>query len=281
MSHSDELGRLLSGLGKGQRKLVEELATELSAHSEGIRASLFTVAHRLDDRQVARLFNVAQVMAQPIVEKINADSQVLKPEFVAEFRARLQAHHATHTTQMDRLGFENAFLSASRAAGFDAAEAPSRTTRFYDATISDKRVALKTEGAKSMKADKLHISKLSEAAWIQDMRSARTRHKRSMEFVDSFLAAVDRIFMLRYYQASQVPHYELVEIPVSHFERIRELAPSDFESDSPRITISDEGGEIMEFRLDRSDSKITIGKIVKSRCVVHAEWRLAQGNEPL
>jgi hypothetical protein len=281
VSPSEELERLLPKLGSEQRHLVEKLAAELSTGDAGARADLFAVVHRLDDQQVAKLLDVARVMAQPIEERINADSEVLRPEFVAEFRARLQAHHATHTTQMDRLGFENAFLSASRAAGLDAAEAPSRTTRFYDATISGEQVALKTEGAKSLKADKLHISKLSEAAWIQDMRSARKRYERSMELMDSFLTAVDRIFVLRYYQASPVPHYELVEIPVRHFERIKELAVSDFDSDAPRIMISDDEGEIMEFRLDRSDSKITIGKINKSRCVVHAEWRLTQGDEPL
>lgn len=281
MSPSEELERLLPKLGSEQRHLVEKLAAELSTGDAGARADLFAVVHRLDDQQVAKLLDVARVMAQPIKERINADSEVLRPEFVAEFRARLQAHHATHTTQMDRLGFENAFLSASRAAGLDAAEAPSRTTRFYDATISGEQVALKTEGAKSLKADKLHISKLSEAAWIQDMRSARKRYERSMELMDAFLTAVDRIFVLRYYQSSPVPHYELVEIPVRHFERIKELAVSDFDSDAPRIMISDDEGEIMEFRLDRSDSKITIGKINKSRCVVHAEWRLTQGDEPL
>jgi len=281
VSPSEELERLLPKLGSEQRHLVEKLAAELSTGDAGARADLFAVVHRLDDQQVAKLLDVARVMAQPIKERINADSEVLRPEFVAEFRARLQAHHATHTTQMDRLGFENAFLSASRAAGLDAAEAPSRTTRFYDATISGEQVALKTEGAKSLKADKLHISKLSEAAWIQDMRSARKRYERSMELMDAFLTAVDRIFVLRYYQSSPVPHYELVEIPVRHFERIKELAVSDFDSDAPRIMISDDEGEIMEFRLDRSDSKITIGKINKSRCVVHAEWRLTQGDEPL
>lgn len=234
------------------------------------------MVHRLDDTQVAKLLDVARVMAEPIDEKVNASSELLRPEFVSEFRARLQAHHATHTTPMDRLGFENAFLSASRSSGLDTAEAPSRTTRFYDATIADEKFALKTEGAKSMKPDRLHISKLSEAAWIQDMRSARKRYDKSMEFIDDFLAAVDRIFVLRYYQASPTPHYELVEIPVSHFERIKELTVSDFDSDAPRIMISDDEGDLMEFRLDRSDSKITIGKIEKSRCVVHAEWRLAQ-----
>lgn len=258
---------------------MEKLAADLSADDAGARADLFAVVHRLDDTQVTKLLEVARVMAEPIEETINANSEMLLPAFVAEFRARLQAHHATHTTPMDRLGFENAFLSASRASGFETAEAPSRTTRFYDATIGAEKFALKTEGAKSMKPNRLHISKLSEAAWIQDMRSARKRYDKSMEFIDDFLAAVDRIFVLRYYRASLRPHYELVEIPVRLFEQTKELTVSDFDSDAPRIMISDDEGDLMEFRLDRSDSKITIGKIEKSRCIVHGEWRLAQTGE--
>ncbi|MCA1704523.1 MAG: hypothetical protein LC808_15185, partial [Actinobacteria bacterium] len=185
-----------------------------------------------------------------------------------EFRARLQAHHATHTTPMDRLSFENAFLAASRAAGRATDEAPSRTTRFFDATVNGEQTALKTEGAKSMRFDKLHISKLSEAAWIQDMRSGRKRRDKTMEFLEEFLTAVDRIFILRYYQADPAPHYELVEVPTSHFELVKSVPVSQFNADAPRIEIVDAEGRIMEFRLDRSDSKITISKIEKGRCIV-------------
>ena len=279
MSPSEELQQLLPKLGNEQRQLVEKLAADLATDEAGSRANLFAVVHQLNDEQVRRLLDVARVMTSPIEETINRGSEVMLPKFVAEFRARLQVHHATHTTPMDRLSFENAFLSASRAAGLDTKEAPSKTTRFYDATVSGEQIALKTEGAKSMKSDKLHISKLSEAAWIQDMRSARKRYEKSMKLIDEFLDAVDRIFMLRYYQASETPHYELVEIPVKHFDRIKDLSVSDFNSDAPRIMISDEDGEIMEFRLDRSDSKVTISKINKARCVVHADWRLAAINK--
>lgn len=234
---------------------------------------------RLDPEQVGRLLDVARVMARPIEETLNAESALMVPDFVAEFRARLQAHHATHTTPMDRLGFENAFLAASRAAGVETEDAPSRTTRFFDATVGEDQVALKTEGAKDMQADYLHISKLSEAAWIQDMRSARKRYERTMALVDEFLAAVQRIYLLRYYRSSPTPHYELVEIPVAHFERIKEAKVSEFASDAPRIQVADEQGPIMRFVIDRSDSKITVRKIAKSRCIVHGEWRLSEADE--
>jgi len=277
MSPSEELQSLVAGLSDEQRQLVRSLASDL-ASSSSTRADLFAVIQELEDEQIGKLLDVARVMARPIDENVNPDSDLMRPEFVAEFRARLQAHHATHTTQMDRLGFENAFLSASRAGGFEAEEAPSKTTRFYDATVDGEQVALKTEGAKSMKADRLHISKLSEAAWIQDMRSARKRRERSLELIEDFLEAVDRIYVLRFYQSSDVPHYELVEIPVEHFELMRALGTEAFDSDAPRIPIEDEKGPIMEFRIDRSDSKVTIGKIEKSRCIVHGEWKLAEAD---
>lgn len=248
--------------------------TDLASDGSGARSDLFAVVHELDDQKVHRLRAVARAMALPIEERINANSEVITSEFAAEFRARLQAHHATHTTPMDRLSFENAFLAASRAAKRTTAEAPSRTTRFFDATVDGERTALKTEGAKSMKADKLHVSKLSEAAWIQDMRSGRRRRDKTMDFLDEFLAAVDRIFVLRYYQADPAPHYELVEIPTAHFELVKSVPVSEFHNDAPRIKIEDADGSTMEFRLDRSDSKITIGKIEKRRCIVHGDWRL-------
>jgi hypothetical protein len=275
MSPRDELDKLLTSLGEEERALVRYLAEDLASDGSGARSDLFAVMHELADEQVQQLLGVARVMALPIDETIAEDSEVVTPAFAAEFRARLQAHHATHTTPMDRLSFENAFLAASRAAGRATSEAPSRTTRFFDVTVDGEQTALKTEGAKSMKADRLHISKLSEAAWIQDMRSGRTRQEKTLEFLDDFSAAVDRIFVLRYYQSDPAPHYELVEIPTEHFGLLRDVPPREFNSDAPRIAIADDEGPIMEFRLDRSDSKITIGKIQKNRCIVHGDWRLA------
>lgn len=82
--------------------------------------------------------------------------------------------------------------------------------------------------------------------------------------------------MLRYYQADLTPHYELVEIPTAHFELVKTLPADAFNSDAPRIEVSDDEGFVMEFGIDRSDSKITIGKIEKARCLVHGDWRLSQ-----
>lgn len=183
MTAREELTHLVGRLGDDERKLVQLLAEDLASDASGARSDLFAVVHELADRQVQQLLGVARVMALPIEEAIDPASTVVTPNFAAEFRGRATA------------------------------VAPSRTTRFFDASVDGEQTALKTEGAKSMKADRLHISKLSEAAWIQDMRSGRTRREKTM---DEFLAAVARIFVLRYYQADTAPHYELVEIPTAH-----------------------------------------------------------------
>lgn len=235
---------------------------------------LAEISRTLTREQAAQVLAVARAMTRPIEEAILPGSAVVTPAFAAEFRARLQAHHATYTTPMDRLSFENAFLAASRAAGRSAQDAPSKTTRFYDATVDGEQIALKFEGAKNLQDGRLKISKLSEAAWIQDMRSARLRREKTFAFVDELLEAVQRIFVLRFHQRSPVPRYELVEIPVASFALVKQATVADFDSDGPRIVAADADGDVLRLRIDRSDSKITIDQINKARCIVHADWRL-------
>jgi hypothetical protein len=270
----EEVAAIVRRLGQRAAALLQQLAEDLASDASGARSDLYAVVHGLDDQQIGQLLRVARALALPFAETIGPNSTVVTGPFAAEFRSRLQAHHATHNTPMDRLSFEAAFLAASDAAGRPTDEAPSRTTRFFDATVGGEQTSLKTEAAKAMKAGQLHVSKLSEAAWIQDMRAGRKRRERTLAFLDEFLAAVDRIFVLRFYRSDRVPHYELVEIPTAHFELVRSAPAAQFNRDAPRIPIFDEEGPIMEFCLDRSDSKITVRKIEKSRCIVHGDWRL-------
>lgn len=274
MSPKEEIGELAKRLDRGALALLALQAQRLLAEPEGTHADLLGMLEQLDDEQISRVLEVARAMARPIEEYLDPSHGLVTPEFAREMRSRLQAHHATHDTALDRLGFENAFLAASRAAGRMTEPAPSKTTRFWDALVDDAHVALKTEGALSMKADFLHISKLSEAAWIQDMRSARTRREKTFELVSAFLEIVDAVYVLRSYAKESAPHYELVEIPVDHFRKVLDVPVAAFDSDAPKMMIEDDLGPIMEFRLDRSDSKVTVAKISKARCKLHAEWRL-------
>ncbi|MDA3874827.1 MAG: hypothetical protein PF795_12815, partial [Kiritimatiellae bacterium] len=125
--------------------------------------------------------------------------------------------------------------------------------------------------AKSLQNDSLHISKLTEAAWIQDCRTATSRQRRTLELFKVYTSEVDSIFQFRYF--SDRNYYELVEIPVGLMEGIQQVPRKYFSTDGPSIQIP-VGQDPPDFtlKLDRSDSKITLAKILKKNCIVHASW---------
>lgn len=224
--------------------------------------------------EIRQLVNIARVMSRPIEETVSPDSDLVGEKFASEFRARLLAHHGTHTTGMDRLAFEAALTAAAAQEGRRSEPAPSKTTRFWDVRIGDEQVSAKTSSAKNMKRDVIEVSKLSEAAWIQDMRSARDRHAKTLALFRDFVQAVQRWLVLRIFETSDGFTYELVEIPMSFFgPPVQNLMAHEFDSDGPRITVSDsDGRDLFVLVLDRSDSKVTLKKIDKGNCLVHATW---------
>ncbi|MFH8488630.1 hypothetical protein [Streptomyces longisporoflavus] len=230
-----------------------------------------------DEAQLRQIRNIVDSMLRPIDEFIDPQSNLVSHAFSAEFKARLQAHHGTHTTPLDRLAFENALAASCRVEGMDVELAPSKTTRFWDLRVNGDQISAKSTSAKGIKLHELHTSKLSEAAWIQDCRSARMRYDGTMKLFEEFLGAVQRWIVLRAFKLRSAPGtlvYELVEIPMALVSAVRGLGVQDFSSDAPRIDVRDERGMTLQLVLDRSDSKVTIQKIPKDRCIVHGTWKL-------
>ena len=84
---------------------------------------------------------------------------------------------------------------------------------------------------------------------------------------------VDSIVQLRYFQKLNL--YEMVEIPVTLFAEIFNLPKSCFSADGPTINIPiGINPPYFTLKLDRSDAKITIANIDKSRCLVQGTWQL-------
>jgi hypothetical protein len=210
----------------------------------------------------------------PIHETINPNSDLVGIEFSEEFKARIRAHHTSHPSPLGTVSFENALRLACKAQGMEAELAPSRTTRFWDILIDGEKWSAKSTAAQGIKPDEIHISKLCEAAWIQDCRTAAQRHERALQLFDDFLSVVHRWIVLRAIRDKKTGKvwYELVEIPMSIFAKVKILKIADFASENTKIDVVDENGIALQLVLDRSDSKITIKKIPKSRCIVHAEW---------
>lgn len=143
--------------------------------------------------------------------------------------------------------------------------------RFWDLAVDGTRISLKSSKALSLREDFLHISKLTEAAWIQDCRTASSRRKLTLALMELYCDEVQAIWQLRFFQSAG--RYELVEIPAEILRPALEVPISEFRADGPSIAVP-YGKKPPDFvlKLDRSDAKITIASVRKSLCRVHATW---------
>ncbi|MDF1751585.1 MAG: hypothetical protein P1U89_02300 [Verrucomicrobiales bacterium] len=196
----------------------------------------------------------------------------LNDVFIEEFQSRLLSQHVFLGTPLFQENFDRAFIASAECAGLEVVEAVGGQ-RFWDVRIGNRNLSLKSSKAKSLRKDRLHISKLTEAAWIQDCRSAKLRRDHTFDLFRSYCEEVDEIIQLRYFQKTRT--YEIVGIPVKILQKVLDLPVSAFNADGPTINIPI-GQEIPDFtlKLDRSDAKITLANINKAVCKVHANWVL-------
>ena len=142
---------------------------------------------------------------------------------------------------------------------------------------SDAELSLKSTAAKDVSEHTAHISKLTEAAWIQDVRTPRARRKHTLELFRDYRSAVDAIIQLRAFRRpNEIPsRYQLIEIPSKIFASLEKAPESAFAADGPVIDCAYKGSpSAAQVAIDRSDAKITIRRIQLSVCTIHAEWRL-------
>ena len=142
------------------------------------------------------------------------------PEWIEYFGLAVSAHHGTTTEPLGLTSFETVFRNACEALEWSIDTPGSATQRFVDVTLTaadgpTRRLSLKSTAAKNLRERTAHISKLTEAAWIQDVRSARARRQRTLKLFRDYRAAVDAIILLRAFREPRtIPNrYQLVEIP--------------------------------------------------------------------
>lgn len=214
-----------------------------------------------------RVQELVLALRTEITATVHASSPLMSAAFVDEFQSRLLAQHVFLGNPLFQESFDRAFIAAAEVAGFSIREAP-QGQRFWDVEIEGRKISLKSSKAKSLKTGLLHISKLTEAAWIQDCRTAAKRHELTRVLFEKFCSEVDEITQLRYFERTCT--YELVGVPVSLFRQVLDLSVSEFNADGPTINIP--VGKIppdFTLKLDRSDSKITLANILKANCVTH------------
>lgn len=201
------------------------------------------------------------------------------PEWVEYFGLALSVHHGATLEPLAQTAFEAVFRNACEYVGWQTDPPGSLTRRFMDATVDvggeTRKLSLKSTAARRLSESTIHISKLTEAAWIQDTRTPSGRRDAMLALFREYREAVDAILMLRAFRRSVdvPPHrYQLVEIPGLLFDSIQDASLRDFERDAPVIECRVGEQTVAHVAVDRSDAKITVRRIQVSACTVHAEW---------
>ena len=207
------------------------------------------------------------------------------PEWIEYFGLAVSVHHAATTVPLGLTSFETVFRNACSHVEWPVSLPGSATQRFVDLSVFTnadhaKHLSLKSTAAKTLSPTAVHISKLTEAAWIQDTRTPTARQQATLELFALYQRAVTSILMLRAFRSeddNQAPRlYQLVEIPAALFDSIQHEPLSTFQSDAPVIPCKDpDGYTVARVALDRSDAKITVRSIKLDACTVHAEWARA------
>ena len=231
-------------------------------------------------RFIARIIDS---LSSPLQAQISDTWLGQPPGWTEYFGLTISVYHGTTAEPLGLVGFEVAFRNACEAVGWTVDEPGSATQRFVDMTVhtnenTEQRLSLKSTAALGLSATTAHISKLTEAAWIQDVRSAKTRRDHTLELFRQYREAVDSIIMLRAFRPDRTSlpsKYQLLEIPTNIFTSLEDAPLGAFAADGPTIDCAYQGNPAAaRISLDRSDAKITIKQIKLSACTLHAEWSM-------
>ena len=200
-------------------------------------------------------------------------------DWIEYFGLALSVHHGATTEPLGLTSFETVFRNACTYMKWPIDPQSSPTERFVDLVVQTRhgprrRLSLKSTAAKNLSETSVHISKLTEAAWIQDARTPRDRRRETLSLFRRYQESVTAIVMLRAFRdATGVPNrYQLVEIPASLFDSIQRAPLQAFERDAPVIDCKTGNRTVARVAIDRSDAKVTVRSILLSACTVHAEW---------
>ena len=245
--------------------------------SDEQRAELHAKVDQLSDPEVVVLDRFVDAVLAPIEHELLPGSWLTTPTWSTEFLSRLRAHHALTPAPLSTTAFEDVFNASCVAAGWTVAPATSAINRFYDTVVTlpeqpKRTLSLKATSAKAMQENSIHISKLTEAAWVQDTRRQADRLRHLRKVFAEYRAQTDAIIILRCFrQAGGERRYQLVEIPTALFAGVDQLTVAEAREGTIPIP---PGADVPDLKItvDRSDSKLTLSGIRLAVCTVHGTW---------
>jgi len=232
----------------------------------------------LSDYRLGLVQNMVQVFSQPWTINRISDSDIISKTALLDFGDVLRIHHCFSREPFSKDKFEFALEAVLRASGV-AAELAARGRRGYDIKITGHNVSLKTEAARAIRVDMLHISKFMELGggqWGDDQNDLVGLRQ---QFLDN-LAGIDRIIVLRALRKGEPDYlYELVEIPKELLEEASagrfEMRTESAQYPKPGYCYVENAGELL-FSLyfdGGGERKLQIKSLKKGLCKVHASWQ--------
>lgn len=153
----------------------------------------------LTSTEKRRMGELLEALRTSVESDVHPTSWLVDEQFADEFESRLLAQHIFMKSVVAQDSFDAAFIASARVAGRKVTPAPDGQ-RFWDVEVDGLKISLKSSKAKSLKHEKLHISKLTEAAWIQDCRTARMRMERVQNLFKEYVEIVSSIIQLRFFR---------------------------------------------------------------------------------
>jgi type II restriction enzyme len=248
---------------KEKNKLLEKLAKKLP---------------QLTEDQLNWLVSLVDEFEKKSEYTVATDWDLLTKELVESFRDILRIHHCFSKEPFTKDKFEYALESLANKYGFKAVLAQ-RVHPGHDITINNQKFSLKTQADKSIRADRIHISKfmeLGKGRWgsnVEDLRGL-------VEQFFNHMKEYDRILVLRNLSKPPEPwKYELVEIPkgllLEAKEGKLEMCMNSRQSPKPGYCRVFDNRNQIKFELyfdGGSERKLQIKSLDKKYCVVHATW---------
>lgn len=238
------------------------------------KKGLLEAVERLTDIQSEWLASVLEQFEKPARFHLNPASDFLNENAVQRIGEYLRIHHSFSRQALSKDRFEFALESSLKKAGFIADLHESRTNRGHDITINGAPVSLKTEAAKNIREDQIHVSKwmeLGRGEWVLDLLL-----QLFLEHIQNY----ERVLSFRRIGPGPKRYvYELVEIPMP---LLREAAGARLEvcADSRQTPkpgygyVEDEAGN-RKYSLyfdGGTERKLQIKHLSKELCICHATW---------
>lgn len=239
---------------------------------------LLTAIPTLSDYRLQLIDRIVSVFSLPRNYWKSKTSGLISERVLEDFGDVLRLHHCFSREPFSKDKFEYALESVLKTDEIDAALAP-RGQRGYDIQIRGKNFSLKTEAAKAIRSDTIHISKFMELGGGQWGDDPSDLIGLRAQFLGA-LAGIQRILILRALKKGTPEYfYELVEIPKALLKKAAtgrlKMMSSSKQSPKPGYCyVEKEEKALYSLYFDGGgERKLQIKGLRKDLCLVHASWK--------